>query len=518
MYTAMEDFKDTFKAAKYVSTPIVVVQTSDPSSTLQLIAHELFGPEDKFPMLYWDIVQGFKPCNEIGNSIAQQIQLGGEAYGGVKEPREALTKLHSLASAKELPRGMIIFFANAHRYMSDADVTQAIFNLRDSFAEENHTIVLLTTPGARLPVELVDHTLVLEEPLPTRPDLRKVVEDIIQDTRSQNSQMPEVPAPQLEQATDALIGLTTFAAQQTTAMSLSLNGLNLQRLWARKVKLIEQTPGLSVWKGGESFADIRGVDNARDYLELNLKCDEPPGAIVFLDEIDKQIAGHGTDSSGVKTEMTGTLLTWMQDKGAQGVIFLGPPGTAKSLTAKASGNLIGKPVIPFNLTAMQASRVGESGQHLRTALQVVDAVAQGRPLFIATCNSISVLPPELRRRFKLGTFFFDLPDENARQLIWELYLRKYNLSGDRPNDVDWSGDEIMNCCWNAHRMKVPLKQVAQYIVPVGVSAREEIRQLRLQASRKYIDAAKPGPYIFDDNKVAQRPQTRGGARTVKLSS
>lgn len=517
MYTAMEDFKETFKAAKYVSTPIVVVQTPDPSSTMHLIGHDLFESEEQYPILYWDVVQGFKACNEQAKPMAQQLAAASAGYDGAQEPRKALTALYDLAASKELLRGTIILFANAHRYISDTDVVQAVFNLRDCFAEENRTAVFLTTPGVTLPAELVDHTLVLEEPLPTRADLRRVVDEIIQDTRSQNDKMPEVPTAQLEQATDALIGLTTFAAQQTTAMSLSLNGLNLHRLWTRKVKLIEQTPGLSVWKGGESFADIRGVDNVRDYLEMNLRCEDPPGAIVFVDEVDKQVAGHGTDSSGVKTEMNGTLLTWMQDKGALGMIFLGPPGTAKSLTAKASGNLIGAPVIPFNMTAMQASHVGQSGQNLRTALQVVDAVSQGRPLFIATCNSINVLPPELRRRFKLGTFFFDLPDEPARQLIWELYLRKYNLSGDLPEDTDWSGDDIMNCCRNAHRMKISLQRAAQYIVPVGTSARDEIRQLRLQASRKYIDAAKPGPYVFDDKDTQLQPM-RTGSRNVKLSS
>jgi hypothetical protein len=513
MYTAMEDFKETLKAAKYVSTPIVVVQTADPSSTMHLIGHELFASEEQYPMLYWDVVQGFKAFNDAGKPVAQQLLSERQNFSG---SQQALTKLYALANTKELQKGTIVFFANAHRYINDTQGIQAIFNLRDCFAEENLTLVLLTLPGARVPPELVDHTLVLEEPLPTREDLRKVVEDMVQDTRSQNDKMPDVPVAQLEQATDGLIGLTVFAAQQTTAMSLSLQGLNLQRLWTRKVKLIEQTPGLSVWQGGETFADIRGVDNIREYLELNLKSDEPPGAIVFLDEIDKQVAGHGTDSSGVKTEMNGTLLTWMQDKGAQGVIFLGPPGTAKSLTAKASGNLIGRPTIPFNLTAMQGSLVGQSGQNLRTALQVVDAVSQGRPLFIATCNSISALPPELRRRFKLGTFFFDLPDESARQLIWELYLRKYNLSGEPPNDTDWSGDDIMNCCRNAFRMKIPLQRAAEYIVPVGISAREEIRQLRQQASHKYIDAAKPGVYVFDDN--AAQLQSSRGARTMKLAS
>ena len=46
--------------------------------------------------------------------------------------------------------------------------------------------------------------------------------------------------------------------------------------------------------------------------------------IVFVDEIEKAFAGTGTDMSGVKTEMTGTMLSWMQGRGADGTVLLGP--------------------------------------------------------------------------------------------------------------------------------------------------------------------------------------------------
>ena len=151
-----------------------------------------------------------------------------------------------------------------------------------------------------------------------------------------------------------------------------------------------------------------------------------------IEEIEKAFAGTGTDLSGVKTEMTGTMLTWMQDREADGCIFIGPPDAAKSAIAKATENTAGIPTIAFDLAAMQSSLVGASGDRLRTALKIVDAVSQGRALFIATCNSIASLPPELRRRFTLGTFFFDLPTPEERATIWKIYERKYSVSGERP--------------------------------------------------------------------------------------
>ncbi len=182
---------------------------------------------------------------------------------------------------------------------------------------------------------------------------------------------------------------------------------------------------MTVWRGGETFADVGGGSNIKRFLEAILKGADPPRLIVFCDEIEKGFAGSGTDLSGVTTEMTGTVLTWMQDRDAEGMILIGPPGTAKSLVRKAAGNTGGIPTIAFDLGAMKSGIVGSSGERLRMALSVIDAVSGGRSHWLATCNSIGTLPPELRRRFTLGTFFFDLPSPEERDAIWQIYTAKY---------------------------------------------------------------------------------------------
>jgi SpoVK/Ycf46/Vps4 family AAA+-type ATPase len=56
--------------------------------------------------------------------------------------------------------------------------------------------------------------------------------------------------------------------------------------------------------------------------------------------------------------MTGTVLTWMQDRDAEGMILIGPPGTAKSLVGAAAGNTGGIPTIAFDLGAMKSGIYG----------------------------------------------------------------------------------------------------------------------------------------------------------------
>src|SRR5688572_28987118 len=142
------------------------------------------------------------------------------------------------------------------------------------------------------------------------------------------------------------------------------------------------------------------------------------------------------------------------------------PGAAKSAVGKAAGATVGIPTVAFDLSAMQHSLVGGSGERLRAALQVVDAISRGRSLWIATCNSISSLPPELRRRFTLGTFFFDLPSADERRAIWDIYVKRWDLRGTLPDDEGWTGAEIKECCRKAWRLKLSLEDSAEYMVPV----------------------------------------------------
>jgi SpoVK/Ycf46/Vps4 family AAA+-type ATPase len=186
----------------------------------------------------------------------------------------------------------------------------------------------------------------------------------------------------------------------------------------------------------------------------------------------------------------------MQDTEATGLLMIGPPGTSKSMFAKAAGNEGGVPTIALDLGGMKGSLVGESEQALRMALKVCDAVTQKRSLFIGTCNSIGALPPELRRRFNLGVVFLDLPNSSERKTIWDLYLNKYALpSQPIPTDDGWTGAEIRQCAWLAWDLKLSLKEASEYVVPVSRSASEQISKLRDSADGRYISASYPGVFL-----------------------
>ncbi len=489
MIRAMEEFVSVFRAARSVSTPLIAIRTADPASTAQFVTEAVKQYRQPPPVVAWDVTRGLYAAGKEG--VNELTGVLGERDPATVGPADALVL------ARDLAEDTVLLYANAHRFWNESSVMQGIWNLRDAFKSNGRLLVLLVTPGATLPPELAQDVLTLDEPLPSLDSLEHIVESTFHDAG-----LKEPDTTQMVSAVDALIGLAAFPAEQALAMSLVKGGLDPEDLWERKRQIIEQTPGLSVWRGGETFENLGGLDNVKGFLHAVLAGIDPPRVIVFIDEIEKAFAGTGTDLSGVKTEMAGTMLTWMQDHEADGTIFIGPPGSAKSATAKATGGTAGVPTIAFDLTAMESSLVGASGDRLRAALKVVEAVSQGRTLFIATCNSITSLPPELRRRFTLGTFFFDLPTTEEREAIWRIYLEKFGVSGELPNDQGWTGAEIKECCRKAYRLKTSLVDAAQYIVPISRSAADQIKALRQTAAGKFISASKPGVYRFEDETAA----------------
>jgi hypothetical protein len=303
----------------------------------------------------------------------------------------------------------------------------------------------------------------------------------------------------IESGANAAIGVTAFCAENLASLALSKDhGLQVEELWESKRRKIDQTPGLRVVTQSGGFDKIGGCESYKKFMRAVLSGKAKPKAIVFIDEIEKCLGAAGSDTSGVSQDQLGQLLSWMQDRRATGTILVGPPGAAKSAIAKAAGSEGGVPTIQLDLGATKGSLVGQSEQQIREALKVIQAISGGETLWIATCNSLTELPPELKRRFKLGTWFFDLPDREERKAIWNLYASKYQINDqaaiDRLLDCEWTGAEIETCCETADSLSISLEEASQYIVPVAKQAPDAIAKLRAGAEGRFLSASVPGPY------------------------
>lgn len=139
--------------------------------------------------------------------------------------------------------------------------------------------------------------------------------------------------------------------------------------------MIESTRGLRVIETERGFDDIGGHDHLREFIESIFNGRRRPGGIVFVDEIEKMLAGNKTDSSGTTQDALGWLLTYMQTSGATGIILVGPPGVGKSAIAQAAGNYGNCPTIALDLGETKGSLVGQSQQQIRACTRVLTLCA-----------------------------------------------------------------------------------------------------------------------------------------------
>jgi hypothetical protein len=494
---------DRIKAAKRAAVPIVAVETADPAETIRAIAKAI-NASTSTSFLQWDCCMSLRGMNELGDQVVALLSEGEDPALIFRDPAGMLTAMH------KAPERTVLFVHNAHRIMDQAEVSQAIWNLRDVWKSRKSMLILLG-PGIKLPDELTQDLVVLSEELPDREAIRKIVDDVLVNAKESLTDL-EISEESKVKACDTLTGLSAFACEQQLSMSLSKQGVDLDELWHRKRKQIEQTDGLSIEKPAVTLADLRGCSQIYQFGKSLFNGKSPPTSLWLIDEIEKSMAGAKGDMSGTSQDQLMVLLTIMQDWGITGWIEIGPPGACKTFFPQCLAGEFGVPFGKIDLGAMKGSLVGESERKIRSAMKIVRAVSDNRGMFVATCNSISSLPPELRRRFTLGTWFFPLPAKDELKAMWTLYSGKFKLTKDQRTPVEddgWTGAEVKACCDIAWRTGLKLHEAAQYIVPVSKAANETINTLYSLADNRFLSANAPGLFRKPKSK------TEGG-RTLEL--
>lgn len=489
-----------FLAARRAAVPLVWIATPDPAATVAAIAQAVAATvREPAPMVLWDCVRGIQPINEAAQPFVARVR-GADVCGFT----DAVSTLNAPPNPDGTPRGLpargLAFMLNAHLGLTDngqpvPSALQAAWNARDGFKVDRRMLVCLA-PHATVPGEVRHDVIVLDEPLPDAAALAGIVRD--------QFEAAKLPAPSVEdvdRAVDRLTGLAAFSAEQVTAMSLGPAGLDLDALTVEQARVINATPGLVVHRvtDDDDPGLMHGCENAVSFGAQLFAGARPPRGIVWIDEIEKAFGGLAGDTSGTTQDQLGVVLQEMQELQADGVMYVGHPGTGKSMLAKALARQHRRPLIRLDLGAAKHGVVGSSEERVRAAFKTIRAVTGGAALFVATSNGLGLIPPELRRRFKLGTFMFELPGPAEVAALFQTYLRHHGVDASRGPRVlagyaDWTGAEIATVCMLASRLGGTVDEAADYVVPVARSMPERITRLREEAHGRYLDARRRGVY------------------------
>lgn len=507
---------DQFAVIRRTNTPLVQVRTADANSVMARIT-----AANDVPIIQWDANAGFNVRNKAGNAALVAMLTDPES-GDVGSP-VVVNAADAVFAMKRAPSDVIIFMLNAQRVWTDTSTAQGIWNTRDPFKSSFRTLVLLTTMEAKAPRELDGDLIVLEDPLPDAEQLAKIVTAACQNSH------PPLPVPDkatMTKATDALKGLPPFVADQLVAISLTKKGVNLSELWTRKKQAVQETAGAKVYEGAERFADIGGHDGLKRNLLREVNSKKPIKVIVIWDEFEKMIAGASSDhvgDGGVAKDSAQVILTNMQDHDIRGVLLMGHPGAGKSVVAKAMGNEADCLVIQADMGAMRGGIVGESEARIRAFFNMLLAIGgEGGVFFVATVNGTGAITTEIRRRFRTGFYFVDLPERAEKDSIWAIHMQRYGVPQQAlPNDDQWTGAEIESCCEKADNYGCTLIEAAKMIVPVAKMQPKLIEARRREAHLAMLSAATGETYVMPGAGEPAEPDYSmpvDAARKVRVES
>lgn len=467
-----------------------------------------------FAGLWIQTHEGSEAILEIGElSRNHQLQLwswnldaGLQVITGqpIAQPsHDPLSAVRLLATVSNESSPVLLVLENFHRFIDSAEVSQALLT-QLHLGKQLGRHIIVVSPVVKLPNELERHFVVLEHPLPSRNQLWEIAESLADGSTSYTTE-------QRESLLDSAAGLTSGEAESAFSLSLVRHGSIVDsEVWELKSRWLKKSGTLQLHQSQQGFESLGGLQNLKEFCR------------------------HSLRRGSVETRKAKP----------RGIMLLGVPGTGKSAFAKALGKETNRPVLMLDVGQLMGSLVGQSEANIRAALKTADAMAPcilfidevekalagagagassdsgvSSRLFgtlltwlndhttdvyvVVTCNNIQHLPPEFSRAERFDAILFlDLPGQAEKTSIWQLYIEEYCLDTQqkRPVDDQWTGAEIKACCRLASLLGVSLTEASTYIVPVGVTAAENIERLRTWASGRCLDASSPGIYQAQSNR------------------
>lgn len=369
------------------------------------------------PLFTWNVADGYTPA------------AGPKA-------RDALTALEQV---EQFPDEALVVLADFHEFWGNPQIKRKLRNLAQRLRSVRKSLVVIT-PAARLPEELIDTAVVIDFGLPGPEELRALLDRFCSAPGLNLSLTPLG----CEKLVSAASGLSAAQVERELARALvehgSLDDRHIAAMSQAKKQLLRDHEALEYFPVSETCDDVGGLDVLKDWLRLRERA------------FTREARDYGLPAP-------------------KGIALLGIPGTGKSLTARIIGALWRMPLVRLDVGTLFGSLVGESEERVRRALRVVEAIApcilmideiekalatgsgdggtsarvfatlltwmqeKRAPCFVvATANHIGSLPPELLRRGRFDEIFFlDLPTARERREILAVHLvRRHRL----PEDFD----------------------------------------------------------------------------------
>ena len=508
----MVDEVDEFVQAAF---PAIWIQSNEHEDAIRQLIEKC--EERKWEIAYWDQDKGLEGSEKItkqrtsADASKEPVWYGGKALQLIKD-------MQSIAKKTDADRTLFVF-KNFHRdeFIKVGPILQSMANsVALGKTKDQGWCAVILSPVVNIPTEWQNLFVVVNHELPDRDELWAMATKM-----AMKNELPKTEAGK-NAVLSASIGMSRSAADGAYALSI-VKGKPFcpSIVQTLKGQAIKQKGLLTLYEGDDTFDNMGGLQQFRQYTT--------------------KLLGK---------QQTNPLLF------PKGLLLLGVPGSGKSQAVKCLGNATGRPVLSLDVGSLRSKFQGETDSNTREALKIADAMApcilfideiekalsgvQSSGLtdggtgarvfgslltwlndhktdvfFCGTCNDISQLMagnPEFARAERFdGMFFFDLPHDDERQKIWEIYIKMYGVAKPPPMkelielSQSWTGAEIRTCCRLAAMMEQPIVETAKNIVPIIRTAGPRLNELRSWADGLCMSASSDGLYRRP-NDNGERPE------------
>lgn len=409
----------------------------------------------------------------------------------------------------------IFLLIDFHPFIRDAINVRRIKDVALNNASNGKTLVFISHSFA-VPPELEPVYARFELSLPTREILLQACYDEAAKWRDSNGGgNVKSSKKNLEKLVDNLVGLPLSDAERLIRTAIYDDGIidesDIPEVTEAKFKLLSSDSVLSFEYDTAKFENVGGLANLKEWLRLRkdifLGRESPPGL-----------------------------------NSPKGILLLGVQGCGKSLAAKSVAGTWSIPLLRMDFGALYNKYHGETERNIRDALKAAESMApcvlwmdeiekgisvgdsddgtsrrilatlltwmaenKKRVFMVATANDITSLPPELMRKGRFDEIFFvDLPDEETRQIIFLIHLKKRGYLAeefeiDRLSKLSegFSGAEIEQAVvaalysGHASQCKLDTELIAGALGktrPLSIVMGESIAALRIWASDRTVSA------------------------------
>jgi SpoVK/Ycf46/Vps4 family AAA+-type ATPase len=519
--------KDALQRLKILidsSTPIVVIETVEEVRAVRMVRAACSALN--LAAFEWSVATGLLRCgSDVGTVITGgSYELAAHGVQDIVENAKALYNSREPAAMLANLEGISIEAAfilkDLHRHMEDPVVIRRLRDVGQRFATNRKTVIL-TAPKIEIPPELRSLVEFFELPLPDRQRLRQIIDETLVRVSKTHTLQRKLDSPGLEVVAENLRGLTEEEAERAISQALVTRyavcpEIVTDVLDAKKA-LLKRSEMVEFVEASDNMASVGGLENLKRWLG--------------------QRRGAWEDSA--------------REFGLEpphGVIILGVQGCGKSLCARAVAGEWKLPLVKFDTSAVYDKYIGETEKRIRKVFQVAEGLApcvlwidelekvfagsgpdsasadagvssrllaaflswmQDRKAAVfvaATCNNVTVLPPELIRKGRFDELFFvDLPNHAERRQIFSIQLTKRKRS---PAEFDldkitaaangYSGAEIdaavQGALYGAYSEKKQLTtqsliDALAQTVPLSTTRAEEIADLREWARTRAVPAS-----------------------------